>query len=176
MNRRELLSLGSLPIIAFLVGCVSTAGGSPITITRTGDVPVEKRTTEFVGKYPNEKPIAEIVVGKNSEDFDRPYGMRVFNESATERRVSLTAETGPQNRLVVACEGTVPADGYFSVVAWRPSQYTVTVTADGEGDDPRETFEISEDAWYGGSLPYPQRRHHVTVHRDGIEIDAIALK
>jgi len=187
MDRRQLLRLSGLGVIGTLGGCTSIGASqnsparttddpdgeieeeSAFSVTKTGKMPVEKRTSRFADVYPDDKPFAEVVIGEKSANADNPHGVRIFNEYENPRDVSLTVGTGHEERvLVMKGEGTISTGAYMALAIWRPRSYRVMFDVSGQDVHLQKTFEVPEDAWEGRST-----QHNVYIRKNEIEVNFV---
>mgnify|MGYP000135603587 CR=1 FL=1 len=175
MNRRQLLAASALTLAVPLGGCASTgesAANSAFSLTRTGDIPVAKHTSEFARSYPGQEPATEVVVGESS----RPagvHGVEIYNDSEDSVSVSLTVDVGPdEESLVCEGEGTISPGDYIALAISRPAAYTTRLAVSGADGDFRKAFDVHRSAWNAtsGDDEGLSPEHNVHIRRDEIEV------
>ena len=104
MKRRQLLRVSGLSLPIPLGGCASRGEleeESEFTFTRTGNIPVEKRTSEFARSYPGQEPFAEVVSGEKSNHSDSLHGVEIYNDYERPVEISLTVDRELDERTLV---------------------------------------------------------------------------
>jgi hypothetical protein len=176
VKRRRLLRLGGLTLTTTLGGCASRGGieeESEFTLTRTGEIPVEKRTSDFVRSYPGQEPFAEVVFGEKPKSSDNFYGVEIYNDFDSSVAVTLTVDRGVDERtLVFEGEGTVSNDAYFAIAISRPDTYVSRLEVSGEDVDLQQIFDVPQSAW--DAEPRDDKglspEHNVHIQRNKIEV------
>lgn len=176
MKRRQLLRLGGLALTVPLVGCASRGAlekDSEFTITKTGEIPVELRTSEFARSYSGQEPFAEVVLGENSGTPDSLHGVEMYNDSERLGEISLTIEReSDEEALVLEGEGAISDGEYIVVAISRPATYVHTLEVSGEGMNLQKTFEVQQSAW--NVAPKEEKgispEHNVHINSDEIGV------
>ncbi|WP_435182120.1 hypothetical protein [Halorussus sp. AFM4] len=176
MKRRQLLRLGGLALTVPLVGCASIGEPekeSEFTFTKTGEIPVEVRTSEYARSYPGQEPFAEVVLGENSQTPGNLYGVEVYNDSRSLVEISLTTNReSDDGALVLEGEGAISNGEYMVVAISRPATYINTLEISGTGVDLQKTFEVPQSAW--NAAPKENEgigpEHNIHINKDEIDV------
>ena len=176
MKRRQLLRLSGLALTVSLGGCASigeTEGESEFTFTRTGEIPVEKRTNEFARSYPGQEPFAEVVFGERAKTSDNLYGVEIYNDFENPVEISLTVNRELDERtLMFEGEGTISIDEYMVIAISRPATYINTLEVRGEGVGLQKAFDVPQSAWEAGPKDDEgtSPEHNVHIQKNEIEV------
>ncbi|QLD86177.1 hypothetical protein HWV23_10725 [Natronomonas halophila] len=151
MKRRQLLQLSGLTLSVSLGGCASIGDieeDSEFTVTRTGEIPVENRTSEFARSYPGQEPFAEVVFGERPKTSDNLHGVEIYNDYENPVEVSLTVNREEDERtLVFEGEGTISIDEYMVIAISPPATYINNLEVSGDDVNLQKTFDVPQSAW-----------------------------
>ena len=176
MERRQLLRVSGLGLTVPLGGCASIERieeKSEFTFTRTGEIPVKKRTSEFARSYPGQEPFAEIVVGEKPNTSDNFHGVEIYNnfENPVEISLAVNGELDEQT-LIFEGKGTILINEYVVIAISNPATYINKLEVSGEGMDLQKTFDVPQSAWEAG--PKEDKgispEHNVHIQKNEIEV------
>ena len=150
-----------------------TEGGSEFTVTTTGEIPVEKRTSEFARSYPGQEPFAEVGFGEQPKTSDDLHGVEMHNDHEGPVEISLTVNKKLRERaLVLEGEGMISDDDYLVIAISTPATYITKLEARGDGIDLQKTFDVPQSAWQAG--PNDDKgtspEHNIHIQENEIEV------
>ncbi|GAA0533487.1 hypothetical protein ABNG02_09475 [Halorubrum ejinorense] len=175
MERRQVLRFSGAALTLPLGGCASIRGRaaeSRFTFTRTGELPVEKRTSEFARSYPGQEPFAEVVFGAEPKGTDDVHGVEIYNDCESPVEISLAVDDGGERTLVFGGEGTISTNEYMVIAISRPATYVSELEVRGDDVALQKTFDVPESAWEAGPADDKgiSPEHNVHIQRNDIEV------
>lgn len=179
MKRRQLLRLSGLTLTVPLAGCASigeTDTESEFKLTKTEEIPVEKRTSEFARSYPGQEPFAEVVFGDLPKTAENLYGVEIYNDYESPVEVSLTLNRKSNERILVfEGEGTISNDEYVVIAISNPATYVNELEASGKGVDLQKTFDVPQSAWEAGQKDDEGTtpEHNVHIYQNEIDVKLV---
>lgn len=158
MQRRHLLHALGGTIAIGLAGCLGEPGGPTTESESTPTRTTPRRDGDWDPGA--SEPFQSVTIGTRTDvDFpnnNRPPEIRIWNDAATAREVTMTLRTPESVRMATTVE--FPADGWLRMVVNEPGTYTLEIDIEGERAD-----EIEVTGWFDCN----ETTSRVTLHPDG---------